>query len=50
MREAICIIHVLFLPPIRYVRLIPASDNRGAGSTMGHDMSDLPDGTLVELR
>jgi len=31
------------------VRLIDSSDNRGAGSTMGHQMRDLPDGTLVEI-
>src|SRR5206468_75467 len=31
------------------VRLIDSSDNRGAGSSMGHQMSDLPNGTLVQI-
>lgn len=31
------------------IRRIPPGDNRGAGSTMGHQMRDLPDGTLVQV-
>ncbi|MDQ1327878.1 MAG: hypothetical protein QG641_1162, partial [Candidatus Poribacteria bacterium] len=31
------------------VRHIPSSDNRGAGSSMGQQMRDLPNGTLVSI-
>ncbi len=32
------------------VRHIPSSDNRGSGSTMGHELRHLPDGARVKLR
>lgn len=32
------------------VRYIDPSDNRGAGSSIGHALSDLPDGTKVLFR
>lgn len=32
------------------VRPIPPSDNRGAGSSMGHQLRPYPDGTWVEIR
>ncbi len=31
------------------VRPIPPSDNRGSGSTMGHQLRDYPDGTKVKI-
>jgi len=31
------------------VKHIPLSDNRGSGSTMGHKLEALPDGTVVQV-
>jgi len=31
------------------VRLISPSDNRGAGSSIGHQLRGLPDGTFVKI-
>lgn len=31
------------------VRRIPLGDSRGAGSTMGHDLRDVPNGTVIHL-
>lgn len=30
-------------------RRMPFGDNRGAGSTIGHDLRDVPDGTVIPI-